>query len=62
VNASQQLTADAEPMVKAGCRLFTLPQAWQHWNRTRGGTPLGDETIAIIDNMVALARIRGKMS
>ena len=57
----QQLTGDSSPMVKAGCRLFTLPDAWKHWNATRGGTPLGDETIAIIDNMVALAKIRGNM-
>ena len=57
----QQLTGDISPMVKAGCRLLTLPDAWKHWNATRGGTPLGDETIAIIDNMVALAKLRGKM-
>jgi len=34
--------------VKAGCRLFTLDEAWQHWERTRGGTPLGDESQDIL--------------
>jgi len=34
--------------VKAGCRLFTLDEAWEHWERTRGGTPLGDESQDIL--------------
>ena len=44
--------------VKAGCRNFTLGEAWQHWTTTRGGTPLGDETLAIVDCLVALAKAR----
>ncbi len=54
----QMLTGDKEPMVKAGCRLLTVPQAQKHWTDTRGGTALGEETEAIIRSMVALAKIR----
>ena len=35
--------------VKAGCRWFTLNEARQHWTATRAGTPLGDETMDILD-------------
>jgi hypothetical protein len=35
--------------VRAGCRFFTLPEARDHWTRTRAGTPLGDETADILD-------------
>ena len=55
----QMLTGDAEPMVKAGCRLFTVAQAEAHWRATRGGTQLGDETGIIIMSLVALAKARG---
>jgi hypothetical protein len=55
----QKLTADAAPMVKAGCRYFTLPQAREHWQATRGGTPLGDETFAILTCLEAMAVARG---
>jgi len=34
--------------VKAGCRLFTLDKAWEHWERTRAGTPLGEESQDIL--------------
>ena len=34
--------------VTAGCRFFTMDQACQHWERTRGGTPLGDESHDIL--------------
>ncbi len=54
----QMLTGDKEPMVKAGCRLLTVPQAQKHWTDTRGGTALGEETEAIIRSLVALAKIR----
>ena len=47
------------PMVKAGCRHFTLPEARAHWEATRKGTPLGDETFAILDCLEALAKARG---
>lgn len=55
----QKLTQDSEPMIKAGCRYFTLPEAREHWYQTRGGTQLGLETFAILDSLEALARVRG---
>jgi hypothetical protein len=55
----QRFTNDVEPMVKAGCRYFTLAEAEAHWTRTRGGTPLGDETRAIVRAMVDVMHIRG---
>jgi uncharacterized protein YjbI with pentapeptide repeats len=38
----------AQPIVRAGCRTFTLPEARAHWTETRGETALGDETMAIL--------------
>ena len=32
----------------AGCRWFTLPEAWRHWQATRDSTPLGEETFDIL--------------
>ena len=55
----QKLTGDSEPMVKAGCRHFTLAQAEAHWTKTRGGTKLFDETRAIVRAMVDVMHIRG---
>ena len=46
-------------MIRAGCRDFTIAEAREHWTRTRGGTPLGAETTAILDHIEAVARIRG---
>ena len=57
----QKLTADKEPMVKAGCRYFTLAQAQKHWESTRAGTVLFDETRAIVQCMVDIAHGRGLM-
>jgi len=54
----QKLTADTEPMIKAGCRYFTITDARKHWNDTRANTPLGDETTVLIDAMIAVAKIR----
>ena len=48
--------------LKAGCRDFTMPEAYRHWPTTRGGTPLGDETIAILDNLWQLAFYRGYLT
>lgn len=55
----QKLTADTEPMIKAGCRHFSLPEARAHWQATRQSTPLGDETFAILDCLEAIAKARG---
>lgn len=57
----QKLTNDAEPMVKAGCRYFTLAQAKAHWESTRKGTALFRETEIIVRAMVDLAHARGLM-
>ena len=34
--------------IKAGCRFMDMKEARQHWKRTRGGTPLGNETMDIL--------------
>jgi hypothetical protein len=39
---------DAGWRVRAGCRFFTLDEAWKHWERTRAGTELGDESHDIL--------------
>jgi uncharacterized protein YjbI with pentapeptide repeats len=57
----QQLTGDCGPIVKAGCRYFTLAEAQAHWEATRGGTKLFDETRIIIRALVDLAHSRGLM-
>ncbi len=55
----QRLTGEPEPMVKAGCRYFAMSQARKHWQLTRAGTPLGDETFAILDFLERIAVIKG---
>jgi len=44
--------------VKAGCRNLTIEEARYHWAATRAATPLGEETLAMIDHMIRLATIR----
>ena len=44
--------------IRAGCRNFSITGARTHWQETRGGTPLGDETMAILDHIEAVAKIR----
>ena len=39
---------DGNPRVDAGCRWFTMPEAWLHWTKTRDATPLGEETFDIL--------------
>ncbi len=46
-------------MVSAGCRYFSVEIARQHWKDTRGGTQLGDESQALVDHLVAMAKIAG---
>ena len=49
--------------VHAGCRAFaTMDEARAHWLKTRGGTPLGSETMMILDFMDALDAQRGRAS
>ena len=35
--------------ISAGCRWFTMAEARQHWTATRAGTPLGYESLDILD-------------
>ena len=51
--------ADGQMRVIAGCRYFTMAEAREHWASTRGGTPLGHETTAILDYLERMAAIRG---
>ena len=44
--------------VIAGCRYFTMAEAREHWANTRGGTPLGDETMCILDAIEALHKVK----
>jgi len=47
------------PRIIAGCRYFTFAEAEKHWRETRGGTPLGDESLAIVTHLRAMAKING---
>jgi uncharacterized protein YjbI with pentapeptide repeats len=46
--------------IKAGCRWFTAEDARKHWNKTRKGTPLGDERIRFVDFIEAHFKAQGK--
>ena len=50
---------DGALWIAAGCRYFPVADARAHWTETRGGTKLGAETMAILDHIEAVARIRG---
>jgi len=50
---------DGALMIRAGCRNFNIDTARRHWLATRGGTPLGAETMAILNHIEAVAAIRG---
>lgn len=43
----------------AGCRYFTPTEARAHWSATRGGTKLGDESLALIDHLERMAALQG---
>ena len=51
-------TEPGEWRVKAGCRDFTVEGAKSHWTETRGDTPLGAESLQLIEHMTAIAKIR----
>lgn len=55
----QKLTDDNTPMIKAGCRYLSIPESLAHWKRTRGGTKLGRERIAIVKFLEWTAMNRG---
>ena len=46
-------------MIHTGYRCFTVVQAREHWESTRGGTQLGDESLAMVDHLERMAKIRG---
>jgi len=45
--------------VIAGRRYFTFDEAYEHWELTRKDTPLGDETIEILNFMKKMVDIKG---
>jgi hypothetical protein len=48
--------------ISAGCRFFSFEEAESHWRDTRGGTPLGEETFAILAYFREMVRLYGKES
>jgi hypothetical protein len=50
---------DGVLQIRAGCRSFDIAAARAHWLRTRSGTALGEETMAILDHVDTVAKIRG---
>jgi len=50
---------DGVVRVIAGCRYYTFEEAREHWAKTRIGTPLGDETFAILDYLERMVELRG---
>ena len=50
-------TKDKSLCVIAGCRYFTFMQAREHWTKTRGGTQLGDESLAILNHLEVMAKL-----
>ena len=53
---------DGVLQIRAGCWNFTIIEARLHWSDTRAGTPLGDETMCILDHIEAVAKIRKLIS
>ena len=49
------------PRIIAGCRYFTFDEGRKHWQDTRGGTQLGDESLALVDHLERMATICGFM-
>jgi hypothetical protein len=45
-------------VIIAGCRFFTIPEAREHWTKTRGGTALGKESLALIDFLERMSVIQ----
>lgn len=52
-------TKDGPPVIIAGCRYFTFGRARDHWQRTRGGTKLGHESLLIVQYLEAQAELQG---
>ena len=45
--------------IRAGCRSLSISEARDHWTRTRGYTPLGQETMLRLDLLETLAKLHG---
>ena len=52
------LCKDGRHRIIAGCRYFTMGAARRHWKKTRFGTPLGNETLAILDYFETVIKYR----
>ena len=52
--------ADGVMKVQAVCTDFTMEEAKKHWKKTIGGTPLGDETMAILNCIEILSKVKPK--
>jgi hypothetical protein len=50
--------ADGIKRIQAGCRNLSLGDAKKHWEETRGGTPLGEETMDIINHLVKWSKLK----
>jgi hypothetical protein len=50
--------ADGIKRIQAGCRNLSLEEAKKHWEETRGGTPLGEETMDIINHLVKWSKLK----
>jgi uncharacterized protein YjbI with pentapeptide repeats len=54
-----RLTGEKVPMVRAGCRWLSLPNAKKHWGKTRGKTQLGLESLDILIWLERAMNLRG---
>jgi hypothetical protein len=48
---------DGKVMVRAGCRYFTPKDAVKHWKATRKGTQLGKESLLLVAQLLAMAKL-----
>ena len=54
-----RLKGNKTPMVRAGCRWLSLPDAHRHWESTRAGTQLGNESLDILVWLERAMNLRG---
>jgi uncharacterized protein YjbI with pentapeptide repeats len=54
-----RLKDEKEPMVRAGCRWFTLADARKHWNATHKDIQLGNESLDILIWLERAMNLRG---
>ena len=51
---------DGAARIRAGCHNFTFSEARAHWQGTRAGTRLGDESLALVDHLERMLAIAAK--